>query len=248
MNKHSLSIDHEVKKSRNFSQKTAVWAVYSSVLVLLAWAVRQVILLTKKFWYRIPAILFRLRNPVHPYRDVTWKRIEDDEFVQQRMGGLPNIILIVADDLGINDLQGGAGVATPHIDSLHQNGVNFATAYAGHATCAPSRAAIFTGRIPTTMGFEFTPTPMVLSRALSVLDSADQTTLPAQFDSQKARQVPRMGDMVLPRNFTTIAEQLKQMQYRNYLIGRTVHNVGTSKVYKRATHQYLSTVSIYAYI
>ncbi|RYG69578.1 hypothetical protein EON64_02345 [archaeon] len=135
------------------------------------------------------------------------------------MEGLPNIIMIVADDLGINDLQGGVGVATPHIDSLHQNGVHFTTAYAGHATCAPSRAAIFTGRIPTTMGFEFTPTPMVLSKALSVLDSSDQTTLPAQFDSQKARQVPRMGDMVLPRKFTTIAEQLKQMQYRNYLIG-----------------------------
>eukprot|EP01031_Cornospumella_fuschlensis_P030112 gene30112-36373_t len=214
-----LTMGQEVKKSRKFSQRTATLAGYSSVLVLLAWSVRQAVIFTKKFWYRLPAILYRLRNPVHPYRDIVWKTSDYSEDSVQ-VGGLPNIILIVADDLGINDLQGGAGVATPNIDSLHQNGVHFTTAYAGHATCAPSRAAIFTGRIPTTMGFEFTPTPMVLSKAMSVLDSADPNTLSAHFDSQKARQVPRMGDMVLPRNFTTIAEQLKHMHYRNYLIGK----------------------------
>lgn len=47
---------------------------------------------------------------------------------------MPNVILIVADDLGMNDLNHGAGVGTPNIDSLRRNGVDFVNAYSGHAT------------------------------------------------------------------------------------------------------------------
>src|SRR3546814_17045267 len=59
----------------------------------------------------------------------------------------PNIILIVADDLGYNDISlNGGGVAgvvkTPNIDALAREGVNFTTAYAANATCSPSRAAM----------------------------------------------------------------------------------------------------------
>ncbi len=61
----------------------------------------------------------------------------------------PNIILIIADDLGFNDLNGGAQVDTPNIRSLYENGISFEKAYSGHATCAPSRAAIITGRVPS---------------------------------------------------------------------------------------------------
>jgi hypothetical protein len=77
----------------------------------------------------------------------------------------PNIILIVADDLGFNDISTfGGGVAggrvqTPGIDQLAAQGAVFNQAYAGNATCAPSRAMMMTGRYPTRTGFEFTPTP-----------------------------------------------------------------------------------------
>lgn len=53
---------------------------------------------------------------------------------KEKEKGLPNVILIIADDLGINDLSHGNGVATPRIDSIFQNGVKFNHAYAGHAT------------------------------------------------------------------------------------------------------------------
>ena len=77
----------------------------------------------------------------------------------------PNIVFILVDDLGINDLSTfGGGVAggrvpTPHIDRLAADGALFTQAYAGNGTCAPSRAMLMTGRYPTRTGFEFTPTP-----------------------------------------------------------------------------------------
>ena len=64
----------------------------------------------------------------------------------------PNIVFILADDLGINDIStfggglAGGKVHTPHIDRLAAEGAIFTQAYAGNATCAPSRAMLMTGR------------------------------------------------------------------------------------------------------
>ena len=61
--------------------------------------------------------------------------------------GKPNIILILADDLGWSDL-GCYGTdlhETPHLDRLAQQGVRFTDAYA-MSVCTPSRAALLTGK------------------------------------------------------------------------------------------------------
>ena len=85
----------------------------------------------------------------------------------------PNIILIVADDLGYNDIStfggglDGGRVKTPHIDQLAADGVVFTQSYSGAGTCAPSRAMLMTGRYPTRTGFEFTPTPSGMAPMLS---------------------------------------------------------------------------------
>src|SRR5687768_8269699 len=59
----------------------------------------------------------------------------------------PNIILIVADDLGIGDLgcYGQKLIQTPHLDRLAKDGKRFTQFYAGTSVCAPSRASLMTG-------------------------------------------------------------------------------------------------------
>jgi arylsulfatase A-like enzyme len=68
----------------------------------------------------------------------------------------PNIILILADDLGYADLgcQGSGDVSTPHIDSVAANGVRCTDGYVTAPQCAPARAALITGRYQNRFGFE----------------------------------------------------------------------------------------------
>jgi arylsulfatase A len=60
----------------------------------------------------------------------------------------PNVIFILADDLGYGDLGcfGQTKIRTPHIDRLAAEGVRFTQAYAGATVCAPSRCCLMTGR------------------------------------------------------------------------------------------------------
>ena len=62
----------------------------------------------------------------------------------------PNIVLIVADDLGLGDVSayGSRTISTPNIDSLARNGIMFTNGYATSATSTPSRYAMFTGLYP----------------------------------------------------------------------------------------------------
>lgn len=71
----------------------------------------------------------------------------------------PNIVLIVADDLGYGELgcQGNPQIPTPAIDSLAQSGVRCTQGYVTAPNCSPSRAGLLTGRIPTRFGYEFNP-------------------------------------------------------------------------------------------
>src|SRR4051794_30072951 len=66
----------------------------------------------------------------------------------------PNIVILVADDLGYGDLgcYGHPRIKTPHLDKLARDGVRFTSFYAGAPICSPSRAALFTGRNPNVAG------------------------------------------------------------------------------------------------
>jgi len=68
----------------------------------------------------------------------------------------PNVIVILADDLGYADLgcQGSPDVKTPHIDSLAVNGVRCTSGYVTAPQCGPSRAGLLTGRYQNRFGFE----------------------------------------------------------------------------------------------
>ena len=71
----------------------------------------------------------------------------------------PNVIVIIADDLGYGDtgVYGSTLIKTPNIDALAASGVRFTSGYVTHPVCAPSRAALVTGRYQQRFGFEFNP-------------------------------------------------------------------------------------------
>lgn len=69
----------------------------------------------------------------------------------------PNIVFILADDLGVHDLgsYGSEWHQTPYLDRLGQEGMRFTQAYAPAPICSASRSAILTGRSPARLQFEF---------------------------------------------------------------------------------------------
>ncbi|MEN8253843.1 MAG: sulfatase-like hydrolase/transferase [Verrucomicrobiota bacterium] len=71
----------------------------------------------------------------------------------------PNLVVIMADDLGYADVgfNGCRDIPTPNIDSIAANGVKFTSAYTTFSVCAPSRAGFITGRYPQRFGFERNP-------------------------------------------------------------------------------------------
>ena len=106
----------------------------------------------------------------------------------------PNVILIVADDLGYGELgsYGGTDIPTPRIDSLARDGVRFTNGYVTAPFCAASRAALMTGRWQTRFGFEFNPIGAA---------NAD----------------PQIG---LPKNERTLADTLREQGYATSLVGK----------------------------
>ncbi len=139
----------------------------------------------------------------------------------------PNIVFILADDLGINDISTfGGGVAggrvpTPNIDKLAADGALFTQAYAGTGTCAPSRAMLMTGRYPTRTGFEFTPTPEGMAPAISVVrEQIVKNSPPGFYDSELAATKMPYEEQGLPSSEVTIAEMLQQRGYHTVHIGK----------------------------
>ena len=177
-------------------------------------------------WFMRIEILLQLVN--HRYssievgepRDLGWQQ---GPVVRQHSETSPNIILIVADDLGYNDIStfGGGIIQTPGIDRLAREGVVFNQSYSGASTCAPSRAMMMTGRYPTRTGFEFTPTPAGMGNMVSIIGSSIDNNLPPSFYDQsiEANHPPYERKGLLPEE-VTIAETLKQRGYYTAHIGK----------------------------
>lgn len=70
----------------------------------------------------------------------------------------PNVVLLLADDLGYRDLgfEGGR-FPTPNIDGIRARGVRFTAAYTAAPMCSSSRAALLTGRHPARLGYDGNP-------------------------------------------------------------------------------------------
>jgi arylsulfatase A-like enzyme len=87
----------------------------------------------------------------------------------------PNIVFIVADDMGWADvsLSGTTNTRTPHIDALYSGGMRLSRLY-GQPVCTPSRAAIHTGRLPLAYGLQTYVIPDGADYGLDL----NETTLP----------------------------------------------------------------------
>ena len=165
------------------------------------------------------SIMTDQRTQIGPNQTVEWERGPEE---RSKSINKPNIVLILADDLGWNDLTiNGGGVAggtvpTPNIDSIAKQGMNFVNGYAGQGTCAPSRAMMMTGRYGSRFGFEFTPTPPGMSTALMMMSQGRE---PKPIPAINPRNLP-YDQMGLPATEVTIAELLKDQGYYTEHIGK----------------------------
>ncbi len=137
----------------------------------------------------------------------------------------PNIIILMADDLGkyeVSAYEGVNHIATPHIDQIGAEGVVFESAYVTSPTCAPSRAGILTGRLQNRYGFEtqimeFYPknTPeYLIGKHLTNTGSFVLNTKPSY---PREWQVHRQG---IPQTEINLAELLKKYDYVTGITGK----------------------------
>ena len=113
----------------------------------------------------------------------------------------PNVIFILVDDLGWNDLgyTGSAFYESPNIDKLSKDSFEFKTAYAASSVCSPTRASIMTGKHPARVN---------ITDWIPGLDPKNKPLLGPKDLHQ------------LPLNETTIAEKLKESGYKTFYAGK----------------------------
>src|SRR4051794_36601799 len=72
----------------------------------------------------------------------------------KKVGGRPNIVVFLVDDLGATDLGcfGSTFYETPNVDTLATQGVRFTAAYSTCPVCSPTRSSMMTGRYPQRTG------------------------------------------------------------------------------------------------
>lgn len=120
----------------------------------------------------------------------------------------PNIIFILADDLGYNELgcYGQTKIETPNIDALAENGMRFTQHYSGSPVCAPSRCIFLTGQH---------------SGHAYVRGNDEWNSRGDVWNFEKAVNDPNLeGQYPMPSDSITIAELLKEKGYATGMVGK----------------------------
>ena len=170
-------------------------------------------------------VITDLRYPRLPTQPVPWQQGPETAATPAAQRP-PNIVVILADDLGINDVTtygegwSALGVTTPNIDSIARDGVRFDRGYSGNAVCAPSRAQLLTGRYATRFGFEFTPTPGPMARVAAAISNGKDRLRPTITHMERADRVATFNELGMPPSETTVAEMLKARGYHTVHLGK----------------------------
>ena len=173
--------------------------------------------------WAIPKIL-NITTPVLSEGSSNWQ--EGPSLKDKISDKRPNIILILADDLGFNDVSlynGGAGsgsLITPNIDQIAKDGVMFENGYAANAMCAPSRASIMTGRYSTRFGFEFTPLFPGAVQLMKWISDIQDDELKIEIEEKLYEDAKDIFSAGIPTEEITIAEVLKDAGYYTAHIGK----------------------------
>lgn len=190
----------------------------------------------KRTWFALGFVLFaalvygfwpltsNLWDLPNPSLDELHKKAAYLNGLQAADDQAPNIVVILADDLGKFDisLYGGATAQTPSIDKIGEEGIRFADGYAASPICAPSRAAMLTGRSNNRFGMEFQPQARYPMNRLEYLAfryivPTDNWRVASQFDFPDKESRKRQG---LPRTEITLAEALAAAGYSTAMFGK----------------------------
>jgi len=170
-------------------------------------------------WYKMPKYIGIWENPIGKNVPVNWEKGPE-----KRTNSKPNVIVILVDDLGFNQISSyGGGMAngnfkTPNIDKLAKDGVLCTNGYSSSAVCSPSRASLLTGKFPTRFGFEFTPTTSSFMKGIKAFGKKE--IVEGIYHKESESDMIKIKDMGLPQSELTIAEILKPQGYHNIHIGK----------------------------
>ena len=172
-----------------------------------------------------PAVVAGLRADIDPapFHDAARDAVKPEEVIRPaatrgaEAARPPNVVLILADDLGYGDLAsyGSRAIRTPNLDRLAAEGVRFTDFYASASVCSPSRAGLLTGRYPVRTG-------------ISYVIFASGISLDHRLDITLARLGTRLGTSRfhdsyvsgLPESEITLAEALKIAGYATGHVGK----------------------------
>jgi uncharacterized sulfatase len=170
-------------------------------------------------WYKIPKYIGDWKNPTGKNVTINWEKGPET-----RVNSKPNVIVILVDDLGFNQISAyGGGMSngnfkTPNIDQLAKDGVLCTNGYSSSAICSPSRASLLTGKFPTRFGFEFTPTTSSFMKGIKAFGKKE--IVESIYHKESESDMIEIKDMGLPQSELTIAEVLKPQGYHNIHIGK----------------------------
>ena len=211
-------VNHLLLLSGSKMKKTTATIFFLLFIGLLSWQNRINIAV-----WAIPKIL-NITTPVLSEGSSNWQ--EGPSLKDKISDTRPNIILILADDLGFNDVSlynGGAGsgsLMTPNIDQIAKDGVMFENGYAANAMCAPSRASIMTGRYSTRFGFEFTPLFPGAVQLMKWISDIQDDELKIEIEEKLYEDAKDIFSAGIPTEEITIAEALKDAGYYTAHIGK----------------------------